>query len=221
MFRPATARTKACAFRPLARWLPLIPHTFASPYRKTGDRCHAWVCLFDESSPPPCPHSLLARCRFYREGAAEARAAARGNAPPAPCRIAKSRAGGCLRAQQPAGRSSSAPREASGSLCARKTSLCARTDRSRSASSLWPGLPSRLRSFFFPQPPQSKRGNSVSAYDGLARAALAELFLECCADSRSSTASPICDLARQHNESANPWSQPTHDNHRRTNQNDH
>src|SRR5439155_27032593 len=45
--RRATARTKACAFRPPWRSHRLFPGTSRIPFQTTGDRCHARAHLFD------------------------------------------------------------------------------------------------------------------------------------------------------------------------------
>src|SRR5437867_8602690 len=183
------AKTKALAFPPLSRWPPLFPRTFAIPCLKTGDKCREPALLFDESSPRLCPHNSPEQCRFYLEGAAEARASAPENAPPVPCRIAKSPAAGCRPARLPAEKSFSARQGASGSPCARKTFLCAHMGRSRNAPSQWPCLPSRLRFFSFLQLPPSKHVNTAAAHDAPARAAPVESLPDFLADSRSIIAS--------------------------------
>src|SRR5712672_675476 len=105
--------------------LPLAPNyrsardKFASRYRKKDGRCRAQTALSDEWSQSLCPHSPRARCRFYREGAAEEQAIAQANQTPAPCRTAKSPRGGCLPLQWPDEKSCAAHRAEAERPCAR------------------------------------------------------------------------------------------------------
>src|SRR5690348_7868674 len=216
--RRATANTMVSASRPPARWLLLVPRRSAILCPRRDGICHALVHLFGEWSPRLCRHSSLARCRFYPEDAAEARASAPENVPPAPCRIAKSLGVGCPRAQWQAGKSSSARLGANDSPCARKTFLSAHTGRNRTAPSQWHSLRLPLHLFVFPRRPPWKRVSTGASRGDRAPPAPVESLPACPAGSRSSTAFQICGSVKQRNGSANPSYSPAPGIHHRASQ---